>query len=69
MEEILKLQQFKPEKLVELCRMHLTFTLDLHDDEFSALMDRGNGKKKSRGYLSRLLKEKPVLETMPLNQE
>ncbi|XP_035233902.1 rho GTPase-activating protein 19-like isoform X2 [Stegodyphus dumicola] len=69
MEEILKLQQFKPEKLVELCRMHLTFTLDLHDDEFSALMDRGNGKKKNRGYLSRLLKEKPVLETMPLNQE
>ncbi|PRD25847.1 UNVERIFIED_CONTAM: Rho GTPase-activating protein 19 [Trichonephila clavipes] len=69
MEEISKLQRFNPEKLIELCRMHLTFTLDLHDDEFSALMNKCNGKKKPRGYFSRFVKEKSVSEVMPLNQE
>ncbi|GFY52626.1 rho GTPase-activating protein 19 [Trichonephila inaurata madagascariensis] len=69
MEEISKLQRFNPEKLIELCRMHLTFTLDLHDDEFSALMNKCNEKKKPRGYFSRFVKEKSVSEVMPLNQE
>lgn len=68
MDEILKLQKIDPEKLIELCRMHLTFTLDLADDEFSALMDKENGKKK-RSYFSRFLKDKSISEVMPLNQE
>ncbi|XP_055936566.1 rho GTPase-activating protein 19-like [Argiope bruennichi] len=69
MDAILKLQKFNPEKLVELCRMHLTFTLDLHDDEFSALIEKCDEKKKPRGYFSRFLKEKSITEVMPLNQE
>ncbi|GIY37322.1 rho GTPase-activating protein 19 [Caerostris darwini] len=69
MEAILKLQRFNSEKLVEFCRMHLSFTLDLHDDEFSALIDKGNEKKKSRSYFSRFVKEKSISEIMPLNQE
>ncbi|CAL1268532.1 unnamed protein product [Larinioides sclopetarius] len=69
MEAILKLQKFNPEKFVELCRMHLTFTLDLHDDEFSALIEKCDEKKKPRGYFSRFMKEKSITEVMPLNQE
>ncbi|KAG8176420.1 hypothetical protein JTE90_018410 [Oedothorax gibbosus] len=69
MDSILRLQKLNPEKLVELCRMHLTFTLDLHDDEFSALMDNSSGKKKPKGYFSRFVKEKSIAEVMPLNEE
>lgn len=58
MDTILRLQKLNPEKLVELCRMHLTISLDLHDDEFSALIDKSNGKKKPRGYFSRFVKGK-----------
>lgn len=69
MDYVQKLQILDPEKLIELCRMHLSFTLDLHDDEFAALMDFKREKKKSRSYFSRLVKDKTVDEPMPLNQE
>ncbi|XP_015930913.1 rho GTPase-activating protein 19 isoform X2 [Parasteatoda tepidariorum] len=69
MEAILKLQKFDPEKLVELCRMHLTFTLDLDNDAFSHLLEKDNGKKKQRNYFSRFMKDKSISEVMPLNQE
>lgn len=69
MDSVKKLQILDPEKLAELCRMHLSISLDLHDDEFSALMDSKGNKKKNRNYFSRLVKEKTVDEMMPLNQE
>lgn len=58
MDYVGKLKLLDPEKLIELCRMHLSFTLDLHDDEFSALMDFKKEKKKARNYFSRLVKGK-----------
>lgn len=58
MDYVERLQRFDPEKLIELCRMHLSFTLDLHDDEFENLMDFKNQKKKTRSYFSRLVKGK-----------
>lgn len=58
MDYVGKLQLLDPEKLIELCRMHLSFTLDLHDDEFAALMDFRKEKKKARSYFSRLVKGK-----------
>lgn len=69
MESVKRLHLLNPEKLIELCRMHLCFSLDLHDDEFAALMDLKSHKKKPRSYFSRLVKEKVVDENMPLNQE
>ncbi|XP_054712323.1 rho GTPase-activating protein 19-like [Uloborus diversus] len=69
MDAVQRLQLLDPEKLIELCRMHLSFTLDLHDDEFSALLDFKSNKKKNRSYFGRLLKEKTVAQNMPLNQE
>lgn len=58
MEYVKRLQDLDSEKLIELCRMHLSFTLDLHNDEFAALMDFKRDKKKSRNYFSRLVKGK-----------
>lgn len=64
MDKIHKLQQINPEKFSELCRMHLSFILDLHDDEFSALTDGKNKQKNRRGYFCRKHKEKQPLSLL-----
>lgn len=61
MDSVKQLQLLNPEKLAELCRMHLSFALDLSDDEFSILMELKEHKKKVRNYFSRLVKGKNLL--------